>query len=64
MGAKKKGHKMFGVPLVELIQQAPQGYKVPFIVKKICTYIEHHGKSDMKLSHYYGLQITDYRLFT
>lgn len=47
--AKKKGRKTFGVPLAELVQLAPQGYKVPFIVKKICTYIEHHGMKTLFL---------------
>ena len=46
--AKKKSQRTFGVPLAELVRQAPQGYKVPFIVKKICSYIEHHGEYGTK----------------
>ncbi|XP_053383578.1 protein FAM13A-like [Mercenaria mercenaria] len=45
-GTRKKfggATRTFNVPLMELVQRAPQGYKVPYIVKKICTYIEHHG---------------------
>ena len=37
------GHKTFGVPLTELVHRAPQGYTVPFIVKKVCSFIEHNG---------------------
>ena len=46
-GMKKKfvgGYRTFSVPLVELVNRAPKGCKVPYIVKKLCTYIEHNGK--------------------
>ncbi|XP_052764243.1 protein FAM13A-like isoform X2 [Mya arenaria] len=46
-GMKKRllqqGARTFGVPLSELVDRAPLGYRVPFIVKKICSFIEHHG---------------------
>lgn len=45
-GARKRmvsSVKTFNIPLTELVKRAPQGYKVPYIVKKICTYLEHHG---------------------
>ncbi|KAL3875584.1 hypothetical protein ACJMK2_033522 [Sinanodonta woodiana] len=44
-GSKKKinANKTFGVPLEELVRRAPHGYKVPFIVKRICSYIEANG---------------------
>lgn len=49
-GTKKKtvpqnSNKTFGVPLEELVRQAPDGLKIPLIVKKICEHIENHGKS-------------------
>ncbi|XP_029649501.1 protein FAM13A isoform X2 [Octopus sinensis] len=47
-GTKKKtvpqnSNKTFGVPLEELVRQAPDGLKIPLIVKKICEHIENHG---------------------
>ena len=47
-GTKKKfvgGQRTFGVPLVELVNRAPKGCRVPYIVKKLCTYMEHNGKT-------------------
>ncbi|GAB1611036.1 protein FAM13A-like isoform X5 [Argonauta hians] len=47
-GTKKKtvpqnSNKTFGVPLEELVRQAPDGLKIPVIVKKICEHIGNHG---------------------
>jgi len=38
------GAHTFGIPLAELVRRAPQGYRVPFLVKKICTFLEHNGE--------------------
>lgn len=47
-GTKKKtvphgSNKTFGVPLEDLVRQAPDGLKVPLVVKKICEHIENNG---------------------
>ncbi|XP_052264203.1 protein FAM13A-like isoform X2 [Dreissena polymorpha] len=57
-----QGARTFGVPLSDLVSRAPKGYRVPFIVKKICSHIQHHGINEEGIFRLSGSHATMERL--